>query len=376
MGHNPCTQSKIADMPDSAVKPVISAVIAVRNEAEHIEACLKSIFEQEVNDFELEILVVDGDSSDGTRQIVERLIFGRPNAKLLQNSRRKTPFAFNLGIQHARGEYVCILGAHSVYARNYISTCFQELQAHGAAGCSGCLITRPANGTLEAKLIAWALSHWFGTSSRSTRTHPAGFADTISYPVFLKRALVEVGGYEAKLHRNQDNDLSQKLRARGYKLYLTDATTCEYFPSPNLLALIRYSFKTGYWNRISLKENAQSMALRHFVPFAFVLALLGSLTCLLASWLMDGMARITLQAPFVLVCTSYFLAAVFSSFQVAIRERSAIAMCLLPVFFALHTSYGLGTCWGFLTDARLPSIAGEQESIQASLANSKDLSGS
>ena len=81
-----------------------------------------------------------------------------------------TPYAFNFGIQKAWGIYICILGAHTTYAPNYIATCLDELKLHGAAGCSGRLVIRPGGEGLQAQLVAWALGHPFGTSARSTRT--------------------------------------------------------------------------------------------------------------------------------------------------------------------------------------------------------------
>ena len=232
-------------------QPLVSAIMAVRNEERHIEAAIKSLLQQQTSGWEIEIIVVDGDSSDRTEEIVKRIASGDSRVELAINEQRKTPYAFNLGIQRARGEYICILGAHTTYAQNYIATCLEELKLHGAAGCSGRLITRPGGDGLQARLVAWTLAHPFGTSARSMRTRGAGFADTIPYPIFLKSTLLEVGAYNTKLHRNQDNDLNQRLRARGYKLYITDKTSCELFVSPDLASLASYAFKNTLLVKVS-----------------------------------------------------------------------------------------------------------------------------
>src|SRR3984885_14510585 len=254
--------------------PLVCAVVAGRIEERHIEALLNSLLKQETSDWELEIIIVDGDSSDRTQEIVNRIASEDSRVKIVISKQRKTPYAFNLGIQNARGIYICILGAHTTYAQDYIATCLEEIQIHGAAGCSGRLVIRPGGDGLQARLVAWALAHPFGTSARSMRTRGAGFADTIPYPLFLKTTLLEVGGYDTRLHRNQDNDLSQRVRARGYRLYITDKTSCEYFVSPDLVSLASYAFKNGFWNIVSFKLNPASMSMRHFVPGAFVVALL------------------------------------------------------------------------------------------------------
>jgi glycosyltransferase involved in cell wall biosynthesis len=328
--------------------------VAVRNEERHIEAVLTSVLKQEMSDWELEIIVVDGDSTDRTQEIVNRIASQDSRVKLAINKQKKTPYAFNLGIQEARGTYICILGAHTTYARNYIATCLDELRIHGAAGCSGRPVTRPGRDGLQARLVAWALAHPFGTSTGSMRTRAAGFADTIPYPLFLKSTLLEVGGYNTQLHRNQDNDLSQRLRARGYKLYLTDKTSCEYFVNPDLVSLANYAFKNGFWNIMSFRLNPSSMSMRHFVPGAFVAALLFSLLMLLFSLEMTTPAKLWLQAPIFVLCAIYGVATIGVACHVALRERTAGALFMPIAFLLLHVCYGVGTLSAILGNARCP----------------------
>src|ERR1700738_2058677 len=120
---------------ESHCHPLVSAVLAVRNEERYTESALQSLLLQDTSIFDLEVIVVDGDSSDATREIVERIARGEVGVQLLINHRRKTPYAFNLGINAAMGEYICILGAHTTYAKDYIATCFRELHLHNAGGC-------------------------------------------------------------------------------------------------------------------------------------------------------------------------------------------------------------------------------------------------
>jgi hypothetical protein len=187
------------------------------------------------------------------------------------------------------------------------------------------------------------------------RTRPAGFADSIPYPIFLKSALLEVGGYDTQLHRNQDNDLCQKLRARGHKLYITDKTSCQYFVSPNLASLARYAFKTGWWNIISLKTNRFSMAMRHLVPGAFVAVALLSLLAFLISMDTTGYLRVWLRSPLFILSTIYVTPSIAAAFHVAVREKSVEALLMPIVFLVLHFSYGLGTLTAIVTNARPPS---------------------
>lgn len=346
----------VRDGPKVAASPrtMVSAIIAVRNEERHIESVLNSLLQQDAADFDLELIIVDGDSSDATRNITQRLADADPRVKLVINKHKKTPHAFNLGLDIAGGEYVCILGAHTIYARDYIATCLEELKRRGAAGCSGREWVRAGGVGLQARLVAWALAHPFGTSTGSMRTRGAGFADSIPYPVLVKSVLIEAGGYDTRLHRNQDNDICQKLRSRGYTLYMTDKTSCEYFVSPDLVTLSRYAFKTGFWNFISLKVNPASMALRHFVPAAFVTVSLLSLLTFLLSFGAVGHVKLVLRSAFLLLAGTYSLASLAAACQIAFRHKSLHALLLPFGFVILHFSYGIGTLTAMIRNARPP----------------------
>lgn len=338
---------------DERRRPLVSAIMAVRNEVRHIQTAIDSLLKQQTSGWEMEIIIVDGNSSDGTEEVVERIARGDSRVRLVINNQKKTPYAFNLGIQSARGEYICILGAHTSYAPDYIATCLEELKLHGAVGCSGRLITRPGGDGLQARLVAWTLAHPFGTSARSMRTRGAGYADTIPYPVFLKSPVLEIGAYNIHLYRNQDNDLNQRLRARGHKLYLTDKTTCEYFVSPNLLSLATYAFTNGFWNIISLKMNPASMSTRHFIPAAFVLALLLSFFMYLYSTIAH--VQPWLRIPITLLAIVYGLASVGVSCHAALKKKSIEALLMPITFLVLHVLYGTGTLSAIISNARSPS---------------------
>ena len=352
--HQDLTHDAVDAPVHIARRPVVSAIVAVRNEERHIESVVHSLLQQDVPAFDLELIIVDGDSCDATRDIVSHVASADSRVKLIINKHRKTPYAFNLGLDNARGEYVCILGAHTIYAKNYIAACLDELKRSGAAGCSGREQVCAGGEGLQARLVAWALAHPFGTSTGSMRTRGAGFADSVPYPVFLKSALIEAGGYDTQLHRNQDNDICQKIRSRGHTLYITDKTWCEYFVSPDLLSLSRYAFRTGFWNFISLKVNPASMAPRHFVPAVFAAAALVSLLTFGLSFSATGNARLLLRGSLPLLGVAYGIASLAAACHTALRQRSMHALLLPFSFFILHLSYGIGTLTAMVRNARPP----------------------
>jgi succinoglycan biosynthesis protein ExoA len=361
-------QAQIEQMKEASVmksRPLVSVVLATYNEEKSIEGCLASILRQKtshpsIGDFQIEVLAVDGMSTDGTRALLERFARRDPRLRILDNQRRRAPFAFNLGLHHAHGDYVCIFGAHSEYRDDYIAVCLAELLAHDAAACGGRVKTAPASRLLNARLSAWTMSHSFGSSRKSFRTQQEGPVDTVNYAVFRRDLVLAAGGYDQDLLRNQDNDLNQKLRAAGFLLWCTWKTECLYFPTSTVRGLFRYAYGNGNWNAVSLARNPASMALRHFVPFFFVVSLACAAFLVVAGCVArvhnPWMAAILLAALLGLHLTMGTAAAI----DVAVRERALGALWLPLVFLGFHFSYGFGTLRGLLSQPWTAWLARER----------------
>jgi glycosyltransferase involved in cell wall biosynthesis len=320
----------------------ISVILPVFNEASHIEEALRSLLNQDARNCSLEILVVDGGSVDGTREIVRRWVKAHSSIRLLDNPGRKTPMALNIGLRASAGDYVCIFGAHAKYPPDYIRVCMEELKSKHAAGCSGRLITASAGMHLSARLAAWCIAHRFTSSRSSVRTHPGGYVDTIPFPVMDKQSLLDVGGYDERLDRNQDNDMNQRLRAFGHKLYLTPRTQATYYARPGVKSLLDYAYNTGWWNGTTARLSFAAMSLRHFVPFAFVLVLLllGCVAIYSFSVHHSPGVGLLLLGAFIAI---HLLIGTWAGIETALRERSASALLMPPIILAFHLAYGAGT---------------------------------
>lgn len=364
-------KSQEIDNSPSSTGPLVSVVLATYNEARSIESCLVSILSQQtsappVGEFRIEVLVVDGMSTDGTRAIVERYAASDARVRIIDNTRRRAPFAFNLGLQHAHGEYVCIFGAHTLYRDDYIAVCLGELLDRNAAACGGRVKTVPASGNVSARLAAWTMGHPFGSSSRSFRTQSEGPVDTVNYAVFRRDLALAAGGYNEELLRNQDNDMNQKLRALGFPLWCTWKTQCHYFPKATVSGLIRYGYGNGFWNALSVLKNPAAMGLRHFVPFLFLIALELSAFFGVSAALLPAVSVWHALLPFAVILGMHLAVGTVSAIQVAVRDRAPAALLLPPVFLAFHLAYGFGTLRGFLSQPRtawFPSVRHRRDSV-------------
>lgn len=336
----------------SKPRTLVSVILAAYNEAEWIRGCLASLLAQETQGFDLEILAVDGLSTDGTREFLEKTAASDSRVRVYVNEKRTTPSAFNLGLAAARGEYICIFGAHTVYSKNYISVCLQELRSHGAVLCGGRVITRPSANNLQARLVASALGHPFGSSRKSFRTQPQGFSGTVNYPVLWKEALVEIGGLAEDMLCNEDDDFHQRLSANGHKLFHTWKTHCFYHSRGTIGDLLALARRNGFWNAVSLRRNAASMSPRHFVPFVFLISLLLCALIAIAGVFSHVPHRAFALLPLVALLGLHFGAGSIAAIQIAVREKFLGAIWLPFVFLAFHFCYGFGTFWAFVTRAK------------------------
>ena len=325
---------------------IVSIICPTYNEERYIQQTLESFLTQQFHSFELEILICDGRSTDATRKIVEEYANHHPCVRLIDNPHRKTPYAFNEGIKHAKGEYVAILGAHARYQPNYLQVCYDELIKSGAAGCSGRIITRSSSGRYEPKLAEWVTLSTYGVSGKSFRTSPEGYTHSVPYPLFKKQVLIDLGGYDNSLERNQDNEMNQRILDAGHTLYITWKTHCYYHPPANLKSLMKYASRNGFWNAKSLVKYTSSMRIHHFIPFFFTTVLLA--TCLV------GLIEFVLTKSTVswgilgVVVSVHLLLGLAFTINSLKYEYDGRKIVLPFIFFAFHFSYGWGTLKGFV----------------------------
>ena len=325
----------------------ISIICPVFNEENYIQQTLESFLQQAHSSFEVEILLCDGMSTDKTRNIINEYAEKYSNVRLIDNPKRKTPFAFNIGLKEAKGEYVAILGAHSAYDKNYLEACYGDLIKTNSVGCSGRVITQSAYSNTQAKLSEWVMLSSFGVSGNSFRIMKEGYVHSVNFPVFKKQALLDVGRYNETLERNQDNDMNQRLLDAGHQLYCTWDTKCLYRPPANLNKLFNYAYRGGFWNAKSFFMHRRSMRLHHFIPFIFVIALITTFIGGFAE--MFFVKTHWLFLLFGLIITLHILTVIVVA-AVSMKADNDNRKIFLPfIFFGFHFSYGWGTVKGFLS---------------------------
>lgn len=320
----------------------ISIVIPCRNEEGYISDCLDSFLKSDYPIDNLEIIVIDGESTDSTIKIVTEYAEKYPFVRLINNEKKVTPVALNLGVTNAKNDYILIASAHAKFPKNYISTLIYYMKELDADGVGGQLITDVRNKTKESTAIIKVLSNKFGVGNSLFRTgvDTPTRVDTVPFGLYKKELFIEIGMYNEKLIRNHDMEWSKRLIKAGKKIFLISDTSCKYFARETYEALAKNNFQNGLWNILVVyitKKNS-SLSIRHFIPLIFVLSII--LPVLLSFYYL----------PFILislvVVLSHFILILGTSIK--LNDKSTGIYYLLKAFYTLHLSYGTGSLIGLL----------------------------
>lgn len=337
--------------------PMLSVVVPCRNESRHIEACVRSILGQERPPDGFEVIVVDGMSDDGTREILDNLAKAHPELRVVDNPRRITPCAMNVGIRVARGRYIAILGAHCQYASNYLSICVTLLHEHPEVACVGGPAVSMGRGPF-GQAVAAAMSHPVGIGNAKHR-YPMyeGYAEGACYPVFRKEVFDKIGLYDEMLVRNQDDELNYRLAKHGEKVFISPRARYSYFIRETPSRLFRQYFEYGYWRVAVLKKHRIPASLRQIVPPLFMVAMVSSVIVGLS---LPGWWRLTAAAIPMLYGMTLLIAGVRQSHKAGWRVA-----VLFPVAVAImHVAYAMGFVRGMMkrgTDRIVQSGGAEQQ---------------
>jgi glycosyltransferase involved in cell wall biosynthesis len=335
--------------PEPAMNTIAaSVVVPIRNEEKYIGTCLKSLLQQSLPRDSYEIIVVDGRSSDRSKEIVQEVGHDFPNVRCLDNPAAIAPVAMNIGIRNALGRIIIRADGHNFYPPTYIENCIKCLDQTGADNVGGPWLTVPADETFGARLVAAILSNPFGVGGSRFRTSQAdGFVETVPFGAFRRELFDRIGMYNEKLVRNQDNELNARIIAAGGKIYQTSALQTEYHPVASFTELLRQIFKTSQWHVFSIRENKRFMGFRHLAPAGFVIVL----ATLLGLSLVSHLALLALLSLLTVYLVTGFCVAVSRS-----RDWGwPISLTMPFASLSFHLSYGLGTLVGLRYLFKSPS---------------------
>ena len=322
----------------------VSVVCPTYNEERHIRHCIESILSQDFPKSELEILFVDGMSSDRTREIIAGYITRYPYIRLLDNPNRIAPWAMNIGIEASCGDIVIRLDAHASYAPNYFSYLVNRLIELEADNVGSVCVTDVRVRNPKTLAIREVLRNRFGVGNSIFRigVDKVCEVDTVPFGCWKRDVFRRYGLFDVRLVRNQDIEFNRRITRGGGKIYIVPDTYCTYYARETFRALSKQGYLNGKWNIFTVwyERTFHTLSVRHFIPLSFVLSLVLPLL-LLPFW-----------APLALVSAASLLAYAFLMVTVCARLHVAKQLSfihLIMSFAILHFSYGLGALAGIFT---------------------------
>ena len=319
-----------------ASEVIVSVVMPVYNEEKYIEKCIDSLLLQDYPTEKMEWIFVDGCSKDKTVAILKKYQDNYPKLiKIYSNPQKIVPYAMNIGIEASCGKYIVRLDAHADYATDYISKCIHYLETTDAENVGGVAETK-ANGFM-GNAIAKMLSSKFGVGNSQFRTNgESGYVDTVPFGAFKREVFSKYGGYDERLVRNQDNEMNFRIRKNGGKIYLANDIKLSYYCRDSIKGISAMAQKNGMWNVITMKLCPGSMGVRHFIPFLFVISVLGlGILGIIHPifWMLLGVE----------LALYFALDVLFSAKQASTIKEFFALMLLFPTF---HIAYGFGSLIG------------------------------
>jgi glycosyltransferase involved in cell wall biosynthesis len=337
-------------LDQAALRPFASVIVPCRNEEKHIARCLESILANDYPKDRLEILVVDGMSEDGTREIVAGYSEHRPMVRLVDNPKKHISVAMNIGIKAARGERILKMDAHSTYQTDHISLCGAYQERYGAENVGGIWKMVPGADTATAKAIVLGMAHRFGSGNAKIKVGASQptWSDSAAFGCFKKELFSRIGLFDERLRASSDMDMNNRIRAAGGRILLVPQIVVNYYADPTLKKFWKHNFADGVWTSYVMKFGSKAWSWRHWVPLAFVLSLLGSFALAaffpVLLWLGLGIAVL------------YAASSLAVSLQIALRERDFTQLSQLPGVFAVrHFAHGAGALFGLVLLA-LPGV--------------------
>lgn len=326
-----------ASAANAAAQPLVSVLVPVLDEACGIEDAVAAMLAQRVEG-PIEVLLADGGSQDGTRELLERLAARDARLRLFENPRGWTPSGLNVCLRHARGEYVARMDAHTLYPESYLQSGIDRLRAGGTDWVSGPQLVE-GEGRVQ-RAFALALESFLGRGG--SRRWAAGRADAdaareweldsgVFTGVWRRERVLELGGWDERWWRNQDSEMAARFLEQGSRLVCLAEMAARYVPRDSLRALWRQYDGYGFYRAATARRHPSTLRRSALLMPALVCCWFFALV---APRPLRGLARLGVAT---------YLATIASAGLRARRESPREVAATLPLVLAtMHLSAGVG----------------------------------
>ena len=258
------------------IPPTASIIVPCYNEQATIRLLLEAIYVQTYPRQEIEVLISDGQSSDGTRQVIQAYQDEYPDLsiRVLDNPQQSIPSALNIAIRAAKGEYIIRMDAHSKPYPDYVERCIRALEFGKGDNVGGVWEIQPGGTGGLAGSIAVAAAHPLGVGDAHYRVGgEAKAVDTVPFGSYRRSYAMQIGMYDESLLTNEDYEFNTRIRSAGGTVWFDPSIRSIYYSRGNILALANQYFRYGYWKGKMLRRYPGTVRWRQLLPPLFAASL-------------------------------------------------------------------------------------------------------
>ena len=318
------------------IRPFVTVLIPMRNERDNIALCLDSVLLNDYPSDQIEVLVIDGASTDTSIDIVNEYAKHHQSIHVLTNLKRFQAAALNLGLKRAKGDLVLRLDAHTVYAKDYISRCVELLLSRNASNVGG--VQRAVGNTYFTKAVATTINSRLVIGDAKFRyADKEMWVDTVYLGAWQKQTLESLNGFDERWVVNEDYELNYRLRRTGGKILLSPTVQSWYTVRNSQISLARQYFRYGYWRVKTLVSHPESARWRQLAPAILTVGLTVSPLAYLLNWMLGIMIPIL-----------YFLYLTIATSEIGWTSRLRYIPILPIIVTTIHLSMGLGFLLGLV----------------------------
>jgi glycosyltransferase involved in cell wall biosynthesis len=332
--------------------PKISVVVPIRNEARFIAKTIGYLQKQDYPPDKMEILVVVGDSTDNTAEIVQEIAAADSRVRYLHNPRLWSSAARNIGAREATGDIITYVDGHTYIDNDQLLKSIARLMSEKNVS----VLSRPQfletpDNTVFQQAVALARRSMFGHGPHSTiYTKEDKYVNPASSGASYKREVFEkVGYFDESFDAAEDYEFNHRVAQAGYKSFTSLDLAVYYHPRDSLIGVLRQMMRYGQGRMRLARKHRDTLGLATLAPPAFTLGIFFTPFF----WILAP----RLSAFVDLLYGLYFLALAGSSIAIAVRHGFPFLFLAPPIYLTIHLGLGLG----FLVELFDQKKAGEKE---------------
>ncbi len=323
----------------------VSLCTIARNEEEALQGLLRDFEDQNYPHNKIEVIMIDSDSSDHTHDVMEEFKNtdnGFYDVKIYKTDGKNQACAWNVAIEHATGDIIIRVDAHSKIPRQFVSRNVFNIQ-EGEDIVGGGRPNICANPNPWTKTLLAAEESLFGSSVADYRRPAAQkeYHDSLFHAAYKREVFAKVGGFNEDLGRTEDNELHYRIRKAGYKMCCCPEIISFQHTRSTFSRMIKQKYGNGYWVGLTLGVCPGCLSYFHFIPFVFLLSIVGTLLL----W-----ALLNQPVFFAVIMAMYTMFNFVNTVGAFVIKKTVNPLFLiLPLLFpVLHISYGIGTLIGLI----------------------------